>query len=280
MAIYVIGDIQGCYQELRQLLDKIQFDPAKDKLWSVGDLVNRGPDSLQVLRFFKALGKRGQIVLGNHDLTLLARAYGNLTYQHPHDSLEPILTAPDRNELLDWLRHQPFLFHSPKQQVTLIHAGLPPQWTLAQAQSCSQELESILQSEQHVTYLSQHIFGETPSHWSKELTGWPRIRFIAACFTRLRYCDALGHLLLKQKMGTHQTDQRGFPWFAHPKRKTAKDTIVFGHWATLGYHDQNNVYALDTGCLWGGKLTALRLKNKTLIQIPCPKAHDPAQFNG
>ena len=271
MSIYILGDVQGCYREMRLLLDKIAFDPAKDKLWAVGDLVNRGPDSLAVLRFFRQLGHRAQVVLGNHDITLLAQAHGNFQHHNQHDTLKPILNAPDRDELIHWLRHQPLLFHHPKKKVTLFHAGLPPQWSLSQAISCAKEVEKILQSDQHLYYLRHEVFGTSPSHWSKKLTGWERIRFITNCLTRLRYCDKAGHLLLK-------SHHHGLPWFKHSQRRTKNDLLIFGHWAMWGYHDKNNVYALDTGCLWGGKLTALRLKDKKPLQLNCPKIHDPIKF--
>ena len=272
MSIYILGDIQGCYREMRRLLDKIGFNPEKDKLWAVGDLVNRGSDSLAVLRFFHRLGKRGQIVLGNHDLTLLAQAYGNFGHQNQHDTLKPILKAPDRDELIYWLRHQPLLFHHEKKQVTLLHAGLPPQWSLVQARAYAQEAEYILQH-QPKQYFKHQIYGKTPLRWLPHLSSWARIRFIIASLTRLRHCDMAGNLVLKS-----HPHKQVIPWFQHPQRNTKKNLIIFGHWAMLGYHDQDGVYALDTGCLWGRKLTALRLKDKMPLQLSCPKTHDPMNF--
>lgn len=280
MATYVIGDIQGCYPQLEQLLAKIQFDAAQDELWSVGDLVNRGPDSLNTLRFFKALGKRAKVVLGNHDMHLLAVAHGNRERYKPHkDTLEAILKAEDRDELMAWLRQQAFLHYDAQHKVAMIHAGLPPQWDLATAQGCANELESLLRSKKAKAFL-QAMYGLDDKVWSPELTGLSRLRFINSCFTRLRYCNAKGKLQMKNK--NIPTDLNGteevMPWFAHPQRASRDTTIVFGHWATLGYYSGNNVYGLDSGCLWGGRLSALRLEDRQLFQVQCPQMQNPEDF--
>ncbi len=271
MATYAIGDIQGCYDELRQLLDKACFDPTKDKLWCVGDLVNRGPDSLAVLRWVKALGDQAIVVLGNHDLHLLAVALTGARIGKK-DTLNAILEAADRDELLHWLRHRPLLHHSEKKGFTLLHAGLPPQWDLAQAQACAREVETLLRGPDHVEFLQQ-MYGNEPDRWSDELTGVERLRFITNCFTRMRWCDADGRLLLKEKGGLEQPAPGALPWFRVPDRRSSKERILFGHWSTIGYLAENNCWALDSGCVWGGRMSALRVRRKkplTLIEIDCP----------
>lgn len=270
MATYAIGDIQGCYDELRQLLDKADFDPTKDKLWCVGDLVNRGPDSLAVLRWIKALGEQAIVVLGNHDLHLLAVALAGAPVSKK-DTLDAILEAADRDELLHWLRHRPLLHHSEKKGFTLVHAGLPPQWDLAQAQHCAREVESMLQGPDHVELLRQ-MYGNEPVRWSEELTGMERLRFITNCLTRLRWCGADGQLLLKEKGGLEQPAAGALPWFRVPGRQTSEDRILFGHWSTIGFLAENNCWALDSGCVWGGRMSALRVRRKkpmTLIELDC-----------
>ncbi len=270
MATFAIGDIQGCYDELRQLLDKASFDLTKDKLWCVGDLVNRGPDSLAVLRWVKALGEQAVVVLGNHDLHLLAVALAGAPVSKK-DTLDAILEAADRDELLHWLRHRPLLHHSQKKGFTLLHAGLPPQWDLPQAQACAQEVETLLQGSDHVEFLQQ-MYGNEPERWSDELTGMERIRFITNCFTRLRWCGADGQLLLKEKAGLEQPAAGALPWFRVPGRRTSEDRILFGHWSTIGFLAENNCWALDSGCVWGGRMSVLRVRRKkpmTLIELDC-----------
>ena len=258
MAVYAIGDVQGCYDELQRLLDKIEFDPAQDKLWFAGDLVNRGPHSLETLRFVKGLGKRAITVLGNHDLHLLAISQGNIKHKSKDHTLDPILEAKDREELLHWLRHRPLMHHSEKRGISLIHAGLPPQWDIPTALKCARELEAVLASDDFHDYCHL-MYGNEPTHWSEDLEGMDRLRFITNCFTRLRYCDNSGGLALKEKGPPGSQNSAYTPWFEVPGRASGKDKILFGHWSTLGYRHEGNVWALDTGCLWGGKLTALRL---------------------
>lgn len=270
MATYAIGDIQGCYDELRRLLDKMDFDPTRDKLWCVGDLVNRGPDSLAVLRWIKALGERAIVVLGNHDLHLLAVALGGARASKK-DTLDEILDAPDRDELLHWLRHRPLLHHSEKKGFTLIHAGLPPQWDLAQARACARELEATLQGPDHIRFFQQ-MYDNEPSRWSDALDGIARLRFITNALTRLRWCSADGALLLKEKGGLEQPVPGALPWFRMPDRRTREDRILFGHWSTIGFLAEDNCWALDSGCLWGGRLSALRVRRKKplkLIELDC-----------
>ena len=265
MATYAVGDIQGCYKELRDLLDRIGFDPADDRLWSVGDLVNRGPDSLAVLRYFKSLGDRGVVVLGNHDLHLLALSAGNDKHAKK-STLDEILSAPDRDELVHWLRHRPLLHVDREKRFAMVHAGLPPQWDLDQAQACARELEAALRGPGYEDFLHD-MYGDLPNRWSPELRGMERLRFITNCFTRLRYCDGSGRLMLKEKGRPLSTDEAAIPWFKVPGRATREQRIVFGHWSTIGYLAEHNVWALDSACLWGGRLTAVRIRRKRPIKV-------------
>jgi bis(5'-nucleosyl)-tetraphosphatase (symmetrical) len=271
MSIYAIGDIQGCYDELQRLLDKIHFDPSKDKLWFAGDLINRGPKSLQVLRFVKSLGDQAVTVLGNHDLHLLALSQGNRSH-NKQGTLKDILEAPDRQELIEWLRHRPVMVRHNKKGYSMLHAGLPPQWDLSTAMACARELENALRGPKF-TKFCQVMYGDQPDLWSQKLDGMERLRFITNCFTRLRYCTREGRISLKEKGPPKEQGNGVVPWFEAPGRLTQKERIIFGHWSTLGYYQQSNICCLDSGCFWGGKLTALRLrKNKPPepYQISCP----------
>lgn len=278
MATYAIGDIQGCYDELRNALDSIKFDPSKDSLWFVGDLVNRGPKSLEALRFIKSLDKAAICVLGNHDLHLLAMAYGEKKHSKK-DTLLDVLNAPDSEELLTWLRHQPLMHHDKKLGFNMIHAGLPPQWDIETALSCAHEVEKVLRGPDHKDYFV-NMYGNEPDTWSKKLSGMERHRFITNCFTRLRMCTPEGQLRLKYKGIPGDECDQCTPWYKAAKRKTAKDKIIFGHWSTLGYVEENNVWALDTGCLWGGSLTLLRIdkKHPKPHHFNCPGQQSPEQF--
>ena len=268
MATYAIGDIQGCFAELQTLLDKICFDQATDRLWFTGDLVNRGPQSLEVLRFVKGLGENAITVLGNHDLHLLAVEAGVRQPRH-NDTLSGILEAPDAADLLWWLRHRPLMHHDAQTGYALIHAGLPPQWDMDKAQRCAREIETLLQGPDYLD-LIRHMYGNEPTQWSDSLSGWERIRFIINCFTRLRYCDRSGHIALGEKgaPGTQAADY--FPWFELWQHANDGEKIIFGHWSTLGCYHQPGFYALDSGCVWGGALTALRMdRTPEHISIPC-----------
>ncbi|MCK4950630.1 MAG: symmetrical bis(5'-nucleosyl)-tetraphosphatase [Gammaproteobacteria bacterium] len=266
MATYAIGDIQGCYQQLMELLDKLNFDQTEDTLWFAGDLVNRGPNSLQTLRFVKGLGKQAVTVLGNHDLHLLAVANKHFS-KHPFDSLDDITNAPDRDELLDWIRERPLLHHDEALDLTMIHAGLPPQWDLTTAQQCANEVEKTLRGDQFQDFLA-HMYGNEPGQWSDSLQGWDRLRFITNCFSRLRYCDTQGNLCLQAKGPPGTQPEPYIPWFNVPDRASKDMKIIFGHWSTLGLQHTNGIYALDTGCLWGHQLTAMRLDNIAHLDIP------------
>jgi bis(5'-nucleosyl)-tetraphosphatase (symmetrical) len=259
MPVYAIGDVQGCAAELDLLLERISFDARRDRLWFVGDLVNRGPRSLDALRRVKALGDAAVVVLGNHDLHLLALARGGAALRRGDSGLQEIIDAPDARELLDWLIARPLLHHDAALGWTLLHAGLPPQWTLATARSCAAEVERHLRGE-FVGTLFEHMYGNEPDLWRDDLEGWARLRYAINAFTRLRVCDAeTGRLLLAFK-GPPSTAPRGaVPWFRVPWRRTLESRLVFGHWSALGYVNEPGALGLDTGCVWGGHLAAQRL---------------------
>jgi len=267
MAIYAVGDIQGCFREFETLLTQIKFDENQDKLWLVGDLVNRGPESLAVLRRVRALGNAAITVLGNHDLHLLAVAAG-VAELHHSDTLDEILNAPDRDELLDWLRRQRMI-HVEDNHV-LLHAGLMPAWHVQQAQSLANEVEQVLRGDEYVNFLEK-MYGNTPHHWDDGHRGYSRLRVITNALTRMRICTAQGELQFKFKGELADIPQGYMPWFDVPQRASASATVVFGHWSALGLLVRPNVIALDTGCLWGGSLTAIRLQDRQLFQVKCHK---------
>jgi len=265
MATYAIGDIQGCFASLQQLLKHIHFDQTKDRLWLVGDLVNRGHHSLETLRFVKGLGKAAITVLGNHDLHLLMLAEGHSKNQRG-DTLDDILQAPDRIELLDWLRHQP-LMHSEGSYV-MVHAGLLPDWTVEKALTLAREVEASLQSDIYRECLA-NMWGNEPANWSDDLTGWARTRSIVNAMTRMRFCTAEGVMEFRTKGEVSDTPEGYQPWFEIADRKSADSLLITGHWSALGLRNTSNHLALDTGCLWGGKLTAVRLSDKAVFQVDC-----------
>lgn len=269
MATYAIGDVQGCYDELLALLERMAFDPVNDRLWFVGDLVNRGPQSLQVLRWVKNLDPPAHCVLGNHDLHLLAVAAGHERYGR-NDTFRDVLTAPDRDELLDWLRRLPLLHHDSATGYTMVHAGLPPQWDLAQASACAAEVEAVLRGPAYGEFLMQ-MYGDEPRAWSDSLSGVARLRFITNCLTRLRFCDAQGVLALHEKGPPGSQPAPWLPWFEVPERRSRNLHILFGHWSALREYSAPGLDALDTGCVWGGNLSALRLDGKphSRIHITC-----------
>lgn len=271
MAIYAIGDVQGCYTQLKQLLDKLEFKSDKDQLWFAGDIVNRGPDSLETLRFIKSLGDNAITVLGNHDLHLLAVANGRRK-QGKKDTIQSIIDAPDSDQLLDWLLHRPLMHYQKKNHVCLVHAGVHPQWSLEKALSCAQEVETILQGPKSHEFF-HHMYGDKPAKWSDNLDGWDRLRFITNAFTRMRYIDTKQKLRLKGKGAPGKQPKGIIPWYEF-ESKTADLNIIFGHWSTLKDPKLEHLYPLDTGCLWGGKLTALKVNSKMSkhISIKCPKS--------
>jgi bis(5'-nucleosyl)-tetraphosphatase (symmetrical) len=257
MATWAIGDLQGCHEEFLALLDLIRFDPATDRLWLTGDLVNRGPASLEVLRTVRALGPAATVVLGNHDLHLLAVAAGGGRGLRPADTLDAILAAPDRDELLAWLAARPLFHRDRALGWTLIHAGLPPQWDLDTAEACARELERALVTD--ARGLFRHMYGDQPDLWSPRLDGYDRLRYIVNCLTRLRVVDAAGRVLIRFKGPLAEMPAGAMPWFRHPGRLSAGERIIAGHWSAIGYVDEAGVKSLDSGCVWGGSLCALRL---------------------
>lgn len=273
MAVYAIGDVQGCYDGLRALLDKLRFDPDSDVLWFAGDLVNRGPQSLEVLRFVSAIPSIVS-VLGNHDLHCLAVASGQAP-KKKSDTFEALFSAPDRDELLGWLRGRPLLHHDDKLTATLVHAGLLPAWDLREAARLAREGEhAIARSDKNELFI--HMYGDTPDHWQESLEGWARLRIIINAFTRLRYCHADGRLDLRPKMAPGHQPAGLLPWFQVPGRLSQPNRIVFGHWSTLGVWNQDNVIGLDSGCLWGGRLTAVRLDGPAqFTDVSCAQALSP-----
>lgn len=265
MATYAIGDIQGCFQALQLLLQKIDFDPARDRLWLVGDLVNRGPDSLAVLRWARALEDKAVVVLGNHDLHLLAVAYG-FAKPHRKDTIDQVLTAPDRDELCAWLRHQR-LFYA-EGDYALVHAGLLPQWSVKKAAALAHEVEQELRGKHYLDFF-EHMYGNEPKAWSRDLHGMTRLRMITNAMTRLRFCTPEGAMEFDHKGPPEIFPAGHLPWYEAPNRKSADATIIFGHWSALGLQVRSNLLALDTGCLWGGDLTAVRLEDRQVYQISC-----------
>ena len=276
MAIYAIGDIQGCYDELCRLLEHIKFDPAKDQLWFTGDLVNRGPKSLQTLRFVKSLGQAAITVLGNHDLHLLAMAIAP-TKTSKKDTLAEVLRADDSEELLYWLRHQYLFFDN--QEFCLLHAGLPPQWDLALTRQMAKEAEQALQGDDYVSFFKA-MYGNKPDVWQDNLAKQDSVRFTINCLTRLRYCSASGVLDFTYNGAPGTQPAHLLPWFTVPDRKSLSMQIIFGHWSTLGYYHNFNCYGIDTGCLWGGDLTALRLSDSPeRFSIACAGQQNPHDFS-
>ncbi len=274
MAVYAIGDIQGCFAEFRSLLDKTGFDPAQDELWLTGDLVNRGPDSLSVLRFVRELGDSARCVLGNHDLHLLAVGCGARRSSR-RDTLEGLLAAPDAAALLDWLRHRPLLHHDESLGWTMVHAGLPPQWNLETAKRCARELEARLQRDDYANLLAV-LFDDQPDIWSQTLSDIERLRFTTNCLTRLRYCEPDGRLAFKPKGAPGTAPEHLLPWFRVPGRASADMKIVFGHWSTLPPLFEPRLLALDRGCVWGGQLAAARLDGElSVLAVDCPGHQAP-----
>ena len=274
MAVYAIGDVQGCLDSLQLLLDRIHYNPQYDQLCFTGDLVNRGPDSLGVLRFVKSL-PNAVSVLGNHDLHLLAVASAHAP-EKKRDTFSEILASHDREELLAWLRNCPLVYNDQKHNFLLLHAGALPSWNLNTLLSLADEATEYIRKSDHNS-LFKHMYGDTPDHWDDDLGGWARIRVIINAFTRLRYCDATGRMDLREKRQPGKQASHLLPWFQVPKRKTAEQRIIFGHWSTLGAWNDNGVIAIDSGCLWGNKLTAVRLDSEypAFTQIPCPEILTP-----
>ena len=267
MSTYVVGDLQGCLQPLKCLLREVDFNPGKDVLWSVGDIVNRGPKCLKTLRFLYNMRKSLVLVLGNHDLHLLALAAG-VRAPNRSDTLDEILQAPDREELLNWLLHQPLIHH--EHGHTLVHAGIPPQWTVKKAIKRAREVEQVLRSPDCVEFL-RSMYGNEPAVWSPDLKGMERLRVITNYLTRMRYCTKDGVLDLESKgPSPNLGKQKVSAWFSHPNRKTAQDRILFGHWASIeGHTDSPNAIGLDTGCVWDGALSLYELETAQWTRCQC-----------
>ncbi len=270
MATYAIGDLQGCLDPLTRLLDELGFSSARDRLWFVGDLVNRGPQSLEALRFVKSLGDRAVTVLGNHDLHLIAVAEG-FGRRHKSDTLDEILTAPDREELLAWLRARSMLHI--EDEYLMVHAGLLPAWEAARARELAAEVEAALCS-RRFRHLVRHMYGNRPDRWDENLAGYDRLRVVVNAMTRLRICTADGRMDLSFKGAADDVPSGYLPWFEVPGRCSAESTVICGHWSALGLRVEPNLLALDTGCLWGRQLTAVRLEDRRLFQVPCVRYPD------
>jgi bis(5'-nucleosyl)-tetraphosphatase (symmetrical) len=279
MAVYAVGDLQGCAEELDALLERLAFDPARDRLWLTGDLVNRGPGSLQALRRVRALGRAAVTVLGNHDLHLLAVA-ADVHRRRRSDTLDEILAAPDRDELLGWLAGLPLVHDDPQLGWSMVHAGLPPEWDIPTARGCAAEVSAALRADARGFFSA--MYGDEPDRWSPALAGTDRLRFTVNCLTRLRYCTADGTLLMKPKGPPEAAPAGAIPWFRVPGRRSAGERILFGHWSALGWHTEDGVVSLDTGCVWGGQLTALRLDAAaaTPVCVDCRGALEVEGFVG
>ena len=275
MAVYAIGDLQGCHAEFMALLERLRFDPAADRLWLTGDLVNRGPASLAILRGVRSLGSSATVVLGNHDLHLLAMAWAPGTLKRREPELREVLDAPDAAELLAWLAARPLLHRDAALDWTLIHAGLPPEWSLDDAAGLAREVEAALR--ERPAELLAEMYGDLPDRWSPGLAGFERLRFTVNCLTRLRYVDSKGRLLLGFKGPPVQAPREALPWFRHQARRTKGERILFGHWSALGYVAEAGIRCLDTGCVWGGALCALRLdREEEPLMLPCRGSLHPA----
>lgn len=275
MATYAIGDLQGCFLSFQDLLKKIQFNPVHDCLWFVGDLINRGSGSLDVMRWMLEHQSSVVTVLGNHDLHTLVVAEGFVS-AHRSDTIQSLLDAPDAPELLSWLRNQPLVHF--EHGYLLVHAGLLPAWTVDQAMALGAEVQLALQAPNYCEFL-QHMYGNDPKRWDDGLTGWDRLRVITNAMTRLRICSRDGEMEFKFK-GELQNIPDGYqPWFELSHRASVNTPIVFGHWSALGLQHKNNVYSLDTGCLWGGHLSAMRLEDRQIFQVPCHPDDAPLKLD-
>ncbi len=271
MATYAIGDVQGCFAELERLLDEIRFDAARDRLWFVGDLVNRGPQSAEVLRFVKSLGDSAVTVLGNHDIHLFAHVAG-YGKKRADDSFGDVLAAPDCDALVEWLRARPMMHVD--QGYAMVHAGLLPAWSIERAQELATEVESALRAPDYRTFLAG-LYGSQPDRWQERLRGIDRLRVVVNAMTRMRFVDPNGVMDFRAK-GELESAPRGYlPWFDVPGRASARVPIVCGHWSALGLLIRPDLLALDSGCVWGGRLTAVRLEDRSVFQVACQAAPEP-----
>lgn len=268
MAIYAIGDLQGCYDPFRRLLDEIRFDPDKDTIWLTGDLVNRGPKSLKTLRFVRSLGDAAVTVLGNHDLHLLALSTEAVRFRKRFETLEKILDAPDVNELINWLRHRPLAHYSKEHDTLLVHAGTHPGWSIRKTLACAGEVEAVLQGKKFAGLMAR-MYGNTPRHWSDDLRGYRRLRFIINTLTRMRVLTKSQGLNFAHTGSPWRARKDLKPWFQFGDRKSGKTRIAFGHWSVLGLIVLPDLLSLDTGCVWGRQLTAVRIDKRIprVIQV-------------
>lgn len=278
MAHYLVGDVQGCDAPLARLLRKLDFSPSRDTLYLLGDLVNRGPDSAAVLRRLAGYGDAAQCLLGNHDLSLLAVAHGHRA-PHRNDTMDPVLQAPDREAMLAWLRHRRMAIHA--HGILMVHGGVLPAWTVQQTMALAAEVEAVLRGDALAGFLPR-MYGNQPDHWRDDLQGADRLRVIVNALTRLRFCTPEGVMDLRASGGLHQAPPGHLPWFDVPGRRTAQACVAFGHWSTLGFLMRPDVISLDTGCVWGGCLSALRLDasgagHHELIQEDCEQAQVPGE---
>lgn len=269
MATYAVGDLQGCLEPLQCLLKQVAFDPAQDRLWLVGDLINRGPQSLETLRFLFSIRESLICVLGNHDLHLLAVGQ-NIERLKKADTLREILEAPDSAELLEWVRQQKLMHYDEQRDIALVHAGIPPQWSLRKALKCAAEVEEALRDDNRFGPYLDGMYGNEPVKWDNDLKGAARLRVITNYFTRMRFCTSDGKLDLKGKEGIDTAPPGYAPWFAHKERKTKGLKIIFGHWAALeGQCNEPGLFALDTGCVWGGAMTLMNVDTFERLQCKC-----------
>jgi bis(5'-nucleosyl)-tetraphosphatase (symmetrical) len=279
MASYLIGDVQGCDEPLGRLLQAIDFSPSRDTVYVLGDLVNRGPASAEVLRRLMALDDSARCLLGNHDMHLLACAWG-VRRPHKRDTLDAVLDAPDRAALLDWLRCQPLAIHETVtgRELLMVHAGVLPQWTAERTAALAGELQDVLRGP-HIGDFLHEMYGNQPDRWDDALTGNERLRVVINALTRLRFCSADGQMEFETKEGMGAAPAGFVPWFDVPGRQTAGVAVAFGHWSTLGWLDRDDLYCLDTGCVWGGPLSAMRVgttaAQQALVQVDCPQAQKP-----
>jgi len=276
MPRYAIGDVQGCCDELKALLARCKFSADRDQLWFVGDLVNRGPQSLETLRFVRSLGANATVVLGNHDLHLLALAFGSKRKARDGDTLEEVLDAPDRDQLLEWLLGRPLAVYDEPRGDFLVHAGLVPEWTPRVAAKLAREVEAVLRDDARALF--DAMYGNKPDKWSDGLRGMDRLRFVINVFTRMRFCQRDGTIDLKIKDSPGEQPEDYLPWFDVPQRQSRGVRVVCGHWSTLGFVRQPGLLALDTGCVWGGALTAVDLDvEREPVQLPCDGHQDPGE---
>lgn len=274
MARYAVGDVQGCCDELKALLRRCNYSADRDQLWFVGDLVNRGPRSLETLRLVRDLGANATVVLGNHDLHLLALAYGSKRKHKDGDTLDEVLEAPDRDQLLEWLLGRPLAVYDAPHGDLLVHAGLVPEWTPRVAANLAREVEAVLRDDPRTLF--DAMYGNKPDRWSEQLRGMDRLRFVINAFTRMRFCTRDGVVDLKVKGAPGSQPENFLPWFEIPERASREVRVICGHWSTLGYMRRRDLLAIDTGCVWGGSLTAVNLDaDEDPIQLPCSGHQEP-----